>query len=143
MSKCKAGQTATAIMALNLETLDEAGRLVKVQLPSATSDLEVQHNELAQKLLDMKEATLSIEQIARVMGRAEELPVLDDDALDREAERIKNSVLAHNPVRGYGSGVEFKTIADDYFQNQIHFHAAQKAFVRVRDALRANGGTQE
>ena len=54
MSKCKAGQTATAIMALNLEMVDDAGRLVKVQLPSATSDLEIQRNELAQRLLDMK-----------------------------------------------------------------------------------------
>lgn len=143
MSKCKAGQTATAIIALNLETLDEAGRLVKVQLPSATSDLEIQRNELAQRLLDMKEATMNIEKLARIMGRAEELPVLDDDALDLEAERIRNNVLAYNPVRGYGSGVEFKTIANDYFQNQIHFHAAQKAFVRVRAALSANGGTQE
>lgn len=143
MSKCKAGQTANAIIALNLETLDDAGRLVKVQLPSATIDLEIQHNELAQKLLDLKEATSHIEQIARVMGRAEELPVLDDDALDREAERVQNDVLAHNAVRGYGSGVEFRTIADDYLQNQIHFRAAEKAFVRVRDALSAQGGEQE
>ncbi|MGO7788382.1 hypothetical protein ACC703_12985 [Rhizobium ruizarguesonis] len=143
MSKCKAGQTATAIMALNLETFDDAGRLVKVQLPSATSDLEIQHNELARKLLDLKDATSTIEGIARIMGKAEELPVLDDDTLDREAERVKNDVLAHNAVRGYGSGVEFKTIFDDYFQNQIHFHAAQKAYVRVRDALGSVGNTQE
>jgi len=142
MSKCKAGQTATAIMALNLEMVDDAGRLVKVQLPSATSDLEIQRNELAQRLLDMKEATLNIERIARVMGRAEELPVLDDNALDREAERVKNDVLSHAAVRGYGSGIEFNTIADDYLQNQVHFHAAQKAFVRVRDALEGGGALE-
>lgn len=142
MSKCKAGQTATAIMALNLETVDDAGRLVRVQLPSATSDLEVQRNELAQRLLDMKEATLNAERIAQVMGRAEELPVLDDNALDREAERVKNDILTHAAVRGYESGADFKTIADDYLRNQVYFHAAQKAFVRVRDALEG-GGTLE
>ena len=68
--------------------------------------------------------------------------MLDDNALDREAERVKNDVLSHAAVRGYGSGIEFNTIADDYLQNQVHFHAAQKAFVRVRDALEGGGALE-
>ncbi|WP_028004516.1 hypothetical protein [Sinorhizobium meliloti] len=136
MSKCKAGQDASAILALNLESFDKEGRLVKVPLPSAASDLEIRRNELAQLLIDMKDATALMEQVARTMGRSEDLVVLSQAELEQSFASVESSILEHRPIRGYGPGISFKRVSQDYRTNQIYFHAARQAFERVEAAIR-------
>ncbi|MBX9592532.1 MAG: hypothetical protein K2X43_24860 [Hyphomonadaceae bacterium] len=136
MSKCKAEQDARAIRELSLEKYDVSGRLVRVKLSSAKSDLELRRNQIGQQLLDMKEATQRIESMARNVHRAEELTVPGKKELDKRAKAVADKLLDYNAVRGYNLDVSFKTLAEDYIDNQVYFHAAQQAFLRVEKAIR-------
>lgn len=135
MSKCKASQDAGVIQALGLERYDRSGRLLRVQLRSAKSDLEERRNVLAQLLVDMKDATEYMEGVARRFGRAGELAVLTEAELEKRAKRAAGKVMDYRPVRGYSMGVNFEVLAKDYVANQIFFHAAQQAFKDVQQAL--------
>ena len=136
MSKCKASQDAGVIQALGLERYDRTGRLFRVQLQSATSDLEERRNVLAQLLIDIKDATHYLEGVARSFGRADELTVLADSELAKRSKRAANKVTDYRPVRGYAMGVTFEVLAKDYVSNQIYFHAAQQAFNEVQQSLK-------
>ena len=135
MSKCKAAQNASVIQALGLEGFDTQGRLFRTQLISAASDLEERRNRLGNRLLALKDATLFIEATARDMGRADDLEVLELDALRRGAAQIVGDIIEFMPVRGYSPEVKFEMIAEDYVKNQIYFFATHQSFEQIQAAI--------
>lgn len=135
MSKCKASQDAGVIQALGLERYDRSGRLLRVQLTSAKSDLEERRNVLAHLMIEMKDATEYMEGVARRFGKADELTVLPESELEKRASRVAGKVTDYRPVRGYAMGVAFEMLEKDYVANQIYFFAAQQAFMEVQRAL--------
>ena len=139
MSKCKAGQDAGLVQSLGIEKYDGAGRLLRAPLRSATNDLEKRRNALAQLLLDLSDATNLIEGVARSFGRADDLTVLSLAELEKRSQALAGKIVDYLPVRGYAMGVDFETVAKDYVENQIHFHAAQVAFRDVQQAIRDQG----